>query len=172
MQAIRDAAAEAARAEAFARAQAHEREKDRQHAIEVARVQATTRGSRRTAFLAAAVASVVTAAAAMAGYFGIAAPAERAALAEARSETASREQTIDQLRAKVSASEAGARGLQQDIAALRQENTRLQADLDALRNRPSGRGPARPSPQTRHTDRTMDGFTTCAPGVNDPMCPR
>ena len=170
VQAIRDAAAEAARAEAFARVQAQEREKDRQHSIEVARAQAAARGSRRGAVLAALLASVMTAGAAMAAYFGIAAPAQRSALAEARSEMASRDQTIDQLRMRAAASEASERALQVDISALRDENTRLRADLDASRTRPTAHGPARTGPPSRQPDRSLDGFTTCAPGVNDPLC--
>jgi colicin import membrane protein len=171
VQAIRDAAAEAARAEAFARVQAEERRKERQHAIEMTQVQATARGSRRTAALAGCLGAVLAAGVGMAVHFGVAAPSARAAIAEARSETASRDQTVDQLRIRASASEARERALQVDIAALREENTRLRADLDALRSRvPSGRTPGRGTPQPRRPDRTLDGFTTCPPGVNDPMC--
>jgi len=173
VQAIRDAAAEAARVEAFARAQPEERQKDRQHAIEMAQVQASARGSRRTAALAGCLGAVLAAGIGMAAYFGVAAPSARAAIAEAHSETASRDQTIDQLRVRASASEASERALQVDIAALRDENTRLRADLDALRSRaPAGRTPARGTPHARRPDPTLDGFTTCPPGVNDPMCVR
>ena len=174
VRAIRDAAAEAARAEAFARVQAEERQRDRQHALDIAQTQANARGSRRTAALAGCLGAVLAAGVGMAMYFGVAAPSARAAVAEARSETASREQTIDQLRVRVSAGEARERGLQEDIAALREENSRLRADIDGLRNRgqtvhPPGRGAPAPS---RRSDRTLDGFTSCAPGVNDPMCVR
>ena len=110
----------------------------------------------------------------MAAYFGIAAPSARAAIAQARSETTARDQTIDQLRQRVSASEASERQLQVDIGALRDENTRLRGELDALvRSRVApGRTPGRATPQGRRPDRTLDGFTACAPGVNDPMCAR
>jgi colicin import membrane protein len=174
VQAIRDAATEAARAEAFARVQAQEREKDRQQSIEMARVQASARGSRVAAAVAGCLGALVAAGIGMAVYFGVAAPAARAALAGAGSELASRDQTIDQLRMRVSAGEASERALQMDIAALRDENSRLQAELAGSRSRvqgahPSGRGvPA----TTKRPDRSLDGFSTCAPGVNDPMCVR
>lgn len=172
VQAIRDAAAEAARAEALARVQTEERERERQHDIEVARVRASVRGSRRAAALASALATVLTAGIAMAAYFGIAAPASRMAIAQARAETASRDQTIDQLRARASAGEASERALQVELAGLRDENTRLRADLDATRSRVAPghtpghevHGPA------NHPDHGLDGFTNCPPGVNDPMC--
>jgi len=173
VQAIRDAAAEAARAEAFARVQAEERQKDRQHALEIAQAQANARGARGTVALAGCLGAVLAAGLGMALYSGVAAPSARAAVADARSETASRDQMIDQLRVRVSAGEARERGLQEDIAALRDENMRLRADLDAARSRvPSGRAPTRGTPQPRQPDRSLDGFTTCAPGVRDPMCIR
>lgn len=170
--AIRDAAAEAARAEALARVQIEERQKERQHAVEMARVQATARGSRWTATLAGCLGAVLAGGIAMAVHFGVVAPAARTSLADARSEIASRDQTVDQLRVRVGEGEARERGLQEDISALREENTRLRADLDALRNRPTGRGPVRPTRPSRPTDRTLDGFTACPPGVDDPMCVR
>jgi colicin import membrane protein len=174
VQAIREAAAEAARAEAFARVQAQEREKDRLHAIEVARVQASARGPRAAAALSGCLGALLAAGIGMVVYFGVAAPAARAALAGARSEVASRDQTIDQLRLRAGASEASERALQVDIAALRDENTRIRADLDGLRSRVQGAHPSRhgvPAP-TKRPDRTLDGFTPCPPGVNDPMCVR
>jgi colicin import membrane protein len=173
-QAFREAATEAARAEAFARVQADERQKERQHAIEVAQVQASALGARRTAAVAAILAAVVTGGLAMAAHFGVAAPAARAALAQARDETATRDQTIDQLRTRVSAGEARERALQVDLAGVRDENTRLRADLDGLKSRMiGGHGPGRVMPgPSKRPDRTLDGFATCAPGVNDPMCAR
>jgi colicin import membrane protein len=174
VQAIRDAAAEAARTETIARVHAEERERDRQHAIEVARVQASARGSRRTATFAASVATVVTAGVAMVAYFGIAAPAARAALADARGVNASRDRTIEQLRAAVSAGDASERALQLNLAGLRDENSRLRADIKGLKSRipavqPTGHGAA---PAPKRAERALDGFTTCAPGVDDPMCAR
>jgi hypothetical protein len=115
---------------------------------------------------------VLAGGAALALHVAVAVPHERASTAAAAEGIASRDVAIADLREREAAAEARAKGFEGDLAATRDENTRLRADLEAAHH-PSGSNPAptHHGPGPGHTEGPrLDGFTRCAPGSKDPLC--
>ncbi|HEY1697109.1 MAG TPA: hypothetical protein VGG39_33345 [Polyangiaceae bacterium] len=175
IESIHRGATEAARVEADAKTRLEARESERRHERELERIRATSRGGgTRATIAAAAFGAVVACGAALALHLGVAVPHERASAAAAADGIASRDVAIADLREREAAAEVRAKSFEDDLAAARDENVRLHADLDAAR-RPSGPGPL---PTTRHGPGTahhadgprLDGFTQCAAGSKDPLC--
>jgi colicin import membrane protein len=175
IEAIHRATTEAARVEAQARAQAEARELERRHELELEHARVAAGGAKaRGTVLAALFGAVITAGVATAAHYGVVAPREHARATEADSALASRDVAIADLHGRAEATDARVRTLEDELAALRGENERLRADLEAEHRAPAQHGP---SPRwtgvaPRADTPRLDGFTTCAPGSKDPMCLR
>jgi fused signal recognition particle receptor len=174
VEAIRLAATDAARISAEASARAEERERERRHELELARARATARagGALRTA-VAAAVGAACALGAAAAAYGGRVMPREQARAAQARADLASRDQTSDQLRAKLDAAGERAASLENELTITRAANRRLQSDVDDAKRQLTRAYRARPPVTGGHAVRDdlppLD-LPTCPPGSLDPLC--
>lgn len=169
--AIQRAATEAARIEAEAQVRAQERERERLHSLQVEQARAAA-SKQRTGPVWAAVSAVVALCLGAALYLGVLSPRAEASLRAAIAETAARDATIEELRAKMASTDMTVASLQSDVVAAQAEVTRLRGMLDA---RP-GVGPSHPGPRgptvrgVPHADPRIDGFATCPPGSKDPLC--
>jgi len=176
IEAIHRATAEAARLEVEARARAEARELERRHELELerARIASSGGGKARGAVVAALFGAVVVAGVAMAAHYGVVAPREHARATEAEAAIASRDVAIADLRVHAGATDARLRALEDEVTAVRGENDRLRADLDAARKQNGARAPAPRGPGVapRAEVPRLDGFTSCPPGSKDPMCLR
>jgi membrane protein involved in colicin uptake len=173
IEAIHRASVEAARATAEAQARADEQERRRRHELELERTRALSQGRGLRGVVAAALfGAVVSAGIAVAVQLGVVAPRDRARAVEATAAIASRDSTIEQLRSSAAAADARIRSLADDLAAARGDNDRLRAGVE-LSRRPSptagsGRAPVGVAP--RPDTPRLNGFTSCPPGSQDPLC--
>jgi hypothetical protein len=173
IEAMHRASVEAARAYAEAKVLADDRERARRYELELERTRALApRVGLRPVALAVAFGAVVSAGIAMAVHFGVVAPRENARAAEATAQTASRDVQIAELRSHAEAADARARALEGELAASQSDNARLRTDLDRAR-RPTGPSVLRGGgvvPGPHHDTPRLDGFTSCPPGSQDPLC--
>jgi len=171
LEAARQAALGAARAEVDARARAQERERERLHELEVARARALERRSGGARVAATLVGAAVAAGVALALHYGVVVPGEEAAAARSAGELAARDVAIADLRARLDASEARASALDDELAAARADAARPPRSLDDPDARlPHRRGAHAPASPAHRTDDKLDGFTSCPPGSQDPLC--
>ena len=172
IEAIHWASIEGARAYAEAKARADERERMRMHELEIERARALApRGGVRSLAVSALFGMAVSAGIAMAVHFGVVGPRDRARVAEARRQVASRDVEIEELRSHAGAADVRVRALADELSASQSENARLRSALDAVRHpgpaAPTGHGPG---VGPRHDMPGLDGFTSCPPGSQDPLC--
>jgi colicin import membrane protein len=175
IEAIHRATTEGARLEVEVRARAAAREHERRHELEIERARVAARGSKTGGTVVAALfGAVIAAGVATAAHYGVVAPGERARAREADSVTASRDVVIADLRTHAEATDARVRTLEDDLTAVRGENERLRADLDAARKQVGAHGPVPrwTGVSPRADAPKLDGFTSCPPGSKDPMCLR
>jgi colicin import membrane protein len=175
LQAIHNAAVEAARIESEARIRARERERERNHEVEVERARGQARRVRlQTGLQGFVVGLFVTLAASGAIYVGAVAPRDKSQVDALRARVDSTEAALRASGAKEEAAEQGLRALQAEGASLRNDRDRLQSELDDARRLLSHRsntvrgGPTGTRSPGDHPK--LDGFTTCPPGSKDPLC--
>jgi hypothetical protein len=173
IEAIHRASVEAARAYAEAKALADDGERARRYELELERTRALApRVGLRPVAVAAVFGAIVSAGVAMAVHLGVVAPRENARAAEATAQMASRDVEIAELRSHAEAADARVRALEGELAASQSDSARLRSDLEGTR-RPTG--PSLPRAGAvgigahRDTPR-LDGFTSCPPGSQDPLC--
>jgi hypothetical protein len=174
-----EAVVEAARVEAEGRLRAAEREREMRHDLErlvLAKASAEgDRGARRRSLLTAVSAASVTALLAAVGYLGVVRPAEQAREARWASELASSDTLVADARAQAAKAGDSARSLSDELAVARGQLADLRQQVEdghrSVRTTPSavGNHSARTTPAH---DPTMDGFSRCPPGSQDPMCAR
>jgi len=176
IEALQRAAMEEARRASDAKARADERERERQHELNVERASAAARGMRlRSGTLGAVLGVLVGASGAMAAGLGVVTSREQAHRERAETEIASREDAIRELRSGADATQGRLRSLEESLATLRGDNQRLQEELDDARRHVAHRAPGHATlvPGASHAaDPKLDGFTTCPPGSKDPLCIR